>query len=343
MRIGLQPTAPDVRQRSDEWLWAAQRRFGLYVSQPRAVFLGLAADAGDHYDPFGDRLSYESLTDASAPHVAVLRVLHDATQATAAHQVVLGDKSDEDAYAAYNATPSEGGTVVDLAEPRMGKSGADLCFTDLVEESASPSPGTVFCGDTHAFGNTEERAIAEVLGVPARADSHGRAWDHGTGEGAVKWRKGTYHDAIHVKLNTVVLFLVNLFGGLAPGAVKHLRDLSRRPVDRTEYELELYDKYVPDGTARHRSNDKYVQYWARRLSSAAVMAQSAGGQGGCTDADAARPATAHHSTSYQEGEESREEQGDERRGEERRGKRHETRHRDQTPVLSFILGSGARI
>ena len=148
------------------------------------------------------------------------------------------------------------------------------CFTDLVEESASPSPGTVFRGDTHACGNTEERAIAEVLGVPARADSHGRAWDHGTGEGTVKQRKGTYHDAIHVKLNTVVLFLVNLFGGLAPGAVTHLRDLSRRPVDRTEYELELYDKYVPDGTARHRSNDKYVQYWARRLSSAAVMADA---------------------------------------------------------------------
>ena len=36
----------------------------------------------------------------------------------------------------------------------------------------------------------------------------------------------------------------------------------------------LYDKYVPDGTARHRSNDKYVQYWARRLSSAAVMADA---------------------------------------------------------------------
>ena len=72
----------------------------------------------------------------------------------------------------------------------------------------------------------------------------------------------------------MVLFLVSLFGGLAPGAVAHLRDLSRRPVDRTEYELELYDTYVPDGTARHRSNDKYVQFWARRLSSAAVMADA---------------------------------------------------------------------
>ena len=71
-----------------------------------------------------------------------------------------------------------------------------------------------------------------------------------------------------------LVVLVNLFGGLAPGAVKHLRDLSRRPVDRTEYELDIYDTYVPDGTARHRSNDKYVQYWARRLSSAAVMADA---------------------------------------------------------------------
>ena len=125
--LGLQPTAPDVRQRSDEWLWAAQRRFGLNVSQACAVFVMLGTSTGDHYDALGDRITHDVGTDKSAPHHAVLRTLHAASQATASHQVVLGDKSTPEAYSAYNATPANGGTVVDLAEPRMGKGGADLC------------------------------------------------------------------------------------------------------------------------------------------------------------------------------------------------------------------------
>ena len=71
-----------------------------------------------------------------------------------------------------------------------------------------------------------------------------------------------------------MLFLLNLFGGLAPGALGHLRRLSRRPIDRTEYELDLYDTCARDGTARYRSNDKYVLYWARRLSGALVTADA---------------------------------------------------------------------
>ena len=43
--------------------------------------------------------------------------------------------------------------------------------------------------------------------------------------------RGAYHDALHVKRNTVVLFLLSTLGGLAPGAVRHLHDLSRRGLD----------------------------------------------------------------------------------------------------------------
>ena len=154
----------------------------------------------------------------------------------------------------------------------MGKGGADLCFSDLVEADASPKPGTVHRGDTHAFGNTEERAILEVLGVPERADAQGRPWDHSAGTGAVKRHEGSYDDALHVKRNDVVLFLVSLFGGLAPHAADHIRALSRRSIDRTEYEWDIYNEYIPDRSKRHRTKDRYVSYWTRRLSSAAVMA-----------------------------------------------------------------------
>ena len=35
----------------------------------------------------------------------------------------------------------------------------------------------------------------------------------------------------------------------------------------TEYEIDIYSARIPDG-ASHRANDRYVQYWARRHSSA---------------------------------------------------------------------------
>ena len=149
-------------------------------------------------------------------------------------------------------------------------------FNDLVEAGSSPAPGTVLRGDTHAFGNTEERAIVEVLGVPERTDDQGRAWDHSAGAGAVKRQKGSYDDALHVKRNTVVLFLASLLGGLAPAAVDHLRALSRRSIDNTEYEIDIYPTRLIDAgePVSHRTNDRYVEYWARRHAAAAVMADA---------------------------------------------------------------------
>ena len=163
----------------------------------------------------------------------------------------------------------------------MGKGAADLCvelkcFNDLVEAGASPTSGTVLRGNTHAFGNTEERAIVEVLGVPERTDDQGRAWDHSAGAGAVKRQKGSYNDALHVKRNTVVLFLASLLGGLAPAAVDHLRALSRRSIDNTEYEIDIYPTRLIDAgePVSHRTSNRYVEYWARRHAAAAVMADA---------------------------------------------------------------------
>ena len=149
--------------------------------------------------------------------------------------MVLGDKSCPEVTAIYNE-----GCVVDLAEGLMGKGGSDLClefkaWNDLVGQGSAAE--TTHCGDTHAFGNTEERAIHMNVGVQAQGADDDRAWDAVAGTGRVRHHQGAYHDAIHVKRNQFVLFLVSLFGGLAPGAVAHIYTLMARArvVDTTDY------------------------------------------------------------------------------------------------------------
>jgi hypothetical protein len=53
----------------------------------------------------------EKETDKSLPHDSALRVLHDATQASATHTIVLGDKEHVEVTEIYNVD-----CVVDLAE-----------------------------------------------------------------------------------------------------------------------------------------------------------------------------------------------------------------------------------
>ena len=71
---------------------------------------------------------------------------------------------------------------------------------------------------------------------------------------------GVYDDALRVKKNTLCLFLLNLFGGLAPGGVAHLTALSKRGTDRTTY---------LDPTCR-----EFRPFWGQRLSAAVVTADA---------------------------------------------------------------------
>ena len=252
------PTSPDTRRQSSRWLWAMQRRYGLYVSQALPTFALLASQGDTRYDPLGDHIAGEGETDRSAPHRAALRQWHGAHQATAAHAIVLGDKAAPELYAIYNT-----GCVVDLAEERMGKGGTDRCvelkvYTDLVASGISSPNETTYRGDTHAFGNTEEILIRKVLGVAAR--DGGRRWDASAGEGKVAAHHGDYHDAITNKRNTTDLVLHNPFGGFAPGAERCLRMLSKRSIDTTVYE--------------NWAAADYCTYWGQRISGAIVIADA---------------------------------------------------------------------
>ena len=58
-------------------------------------------------------------------------------------------------------------------------------YNDLVPTTGSTENGTTYRGDTHAFGNSEERLIRKVRGVKARGTANDGAWDPTKGEGRV--------------------------------------------------------------------------------------------------------------------------------------------------------------
>ena len=150
----------------------------------------------------------------------------------------------------------------------MGKGGNDLClemkaYNDLLPKCGSSGEcETSVRGSTHAFGNTEERLIRSNVGVRARGAEGDERWNPATGSGLVRYKQGVYDDAIRVKRNTFVLFLVNLFGGLAPGATRHMYTLKERArrLDRT--------LYSPRGAT------EYLPYWTQLLSGAIVTADA---------------------------------------------------------------------
>ena len=85
-----------------------------------------------------------------------------------------------------------------------------------------------------------------------------------TGTGAVALRKGDYHDAIHVKRNATVLFLVNHYGGIGVEGVAWVYALKER--------AKAHDTtaYVLGGPTRKQ----WVVHWMHRLSIAVTGADA---------------------------------------------------------------------
>eukprot|EP00966_Prymnesium_polylepis_P091097 2108800-Prymnesium_polylepis.1 len=114
---------------------------------------------------------------------AVLRVSvwHAATQTSATHGVVLGDKEHLELYTRCS-TRSAWST---WQKTRIGDAGGDLenkAYFDLVPIGTSAATDTSLRGATDAFGNMEEKLIRSNFGVEAR-DGEGR-FDPSTGKGA---------------------------------------------------------------------------------------------------------------------------------------------------------------
>ena len=81
------------------------------------------------------------------------------------------------------------------------------------------------------------------------------------GTGRVKEKCGDYHDALYNKRNTVVLFMVSLFGGLSAQALRYMTTLRTRAKTRRRDTTD----YVLGGPSR------WMAHWTQRLSAAVVM------------------------------------------------------------------------
>ena len=96
-------------------------------------------------------------------------------------------------------------------------------------------------GHLYAFGNTEEWYRIKILGVKARGrEGHDRPFDHSTGRGWVRGKRGAYYDALRNKKATVVPMIVETYGGIAPQSRAYVRRLAARAKgarahDRTSY------------------------------------------------------------------------------------------------------------
>ena len=118
-------------------------------------------------------------------------------------------------------------------------------------------------GHLISFGNTEERAIYEVLGCEARGPND-VPFDRRTGVGYVAAFDGDYCGALLQGRHTVLL-LANAYGGLSQGAHRHLEHrahLARDNGDTTPY------GDPPLATSSFRV------FHARRMSNAIIVADS---------------------------------------------------------------------
>ena len=110
-----------------------------------------------------------------------------------------------------------------------------------------------------AFGCTEEDLLHKNHGCKARGLQSDEPFDHSTGLGRVHAKQGCYHDAIANKLNTVLVLISEVFGGVTPfthSVLIRLCKEARAVRDGTRYSL--------------MCAQSYYSHWATALSSAIV-------------------------------------------------------------------------
>ena len=144
----------------------------------------------------------------------------------------------------------------------------DIAYTSVAAYEASLSHHFIHVGDRFAFGNTEERYRILTLGCKARGRDGDPPFDAATGKGRVAEVAGHYRDALLVKRNRVVTWLIECFGGIAPEPLARLRRHGRYTTtpgatDRTKY---------GDSRVSPRS---YLTHHTQRISAAVVRANAA--------------------------------------------------------------------
>ena len=138
-------------------------------------------------------------------------------------------------------------------------------LTAAFSAGTGQDPPTV--GNRIGFGNTEEKYRIMTLGCRALGRASDPSFDAATGHGRVEAVRGHYYDALVVKRNKVVVWLVEATGGIAPQPLARLRKNSRLAASRGARDGTKY------GLSRI-SPRSYFTHHVQRIVSAAVRANA---------------------------------------------------------------------
>ena len=199
-------------------------------------------------------------------HHGVNRKVYDMTAAVAIGCVIMGDKGNEAKTKQYCD-----GKVTDIVSVGGAKSGKHLLI-----ETKVPNPNTASgyvagqarggnstsVGDLFGFANCEEKLRIENFGVKQNGNESMPDFDHSTGKGYIKGRKGCYDDGLNTKKNSLLLAVVEVNGGCCPQLVANIyrgQYLSKtKGRDRTRY------------SKHKRAPKKFAAHHLTRISDAAV-------------------------------------------------------------------------
>ena len=181
---------------------------------------------------------------------------------------MLGDKENKAKTDMFNDTH-----VVDCCSIGTGHDGSDICH-----ECKVPSPLTATyhggggqrppdVGHRYGFGSTEEHYRITTLGCRRRGLASDPPFDSTTGRGRVDEVRGDYYDALAIKRNPVIVWLVESMGGIAPQPHARLRRNARL----------AKSKGARDGTKyglSRASPRAYLVHHMQQISVAAVRADA---------------------------------------------------------------------
>ena len=120
------------------------------------------------------------------------------------------------------------------------------------------------------MGSTEEPYELMVFGTAGKGSKGDAPYEHTTGRGWVKSKRGQYYDALHVKRCIVVLWLFERFGGMALQTRRALGNLARRSEGKNATDCTRYGqtRASPLGFYTHHMQQlsrAVVMYDARAL------------------------------------------------------------------------------
>ena len=258
-----------TRIQSGDFVFAAQRRMGYFISEAAAANDALASK-GETPDRYGD--SFVNAGEHNRRHHTTNRAIFNAEAAVALGPTILGDKEKPGRTAQFNADH-----VPDIASVGAAADGADICHETKVPSplifthSAGQGIKPPSVGDRFAFGNTEEPLRIKCLGCKGRGLPGDPPFNSAIGKGRIQPVVGDYRDALVNKGNRVIVWVVESTGGIAPEPYGRLRRNARF----------AKSKNARDGTTygfSRLSPRSYLQHHTQRISAAAVVSDAQNGR-----------------------------------------------------------------